>query len=341
MPLYNELDYSCGVAEFDDLDLLSIVSDGQRAALSQRKKSQGQLRGGSVGAIVDNEIYGICHRKAYLRFHGIETPLDEPIELMTSQGEKNEDIWLTDLQQGLPEHLYVMDQTQFDCSWDVSGVPASGSPDIVIWDRNTDLPIRGLELKNISSASTMKSSHYELKPKSDHLIQAANYSLRMGDQYLGGKPLPYQLVYSNRSIHQIFAMSEKARKAILDKPVDVEWRYGKPMSVKPFHRVFNLHWNVDGKLRYWTPGLKNWVSTKITRESINKYYTVVGKLIDEKNELGPRPSSKHVDGSSSYSPCNYCDFSEVCASKERMSTQEFRDHATEFANELYKKRLDK
>jgi hypothetical protein len=338
MTKYFELDQRCGVPEFDDLDLQRAVSDGQLAAAAQRTKSVGQMRGGSVGAVIDNEIYGVCHRLAYLRFHGIEKPLPEEIELMTNQGEGNEILWEKDLQLGLPEHLYALNQEQFTCEWEIDGITGSGSPDIVIWDRRTDLPVRGLELKNISSASTMKSSHYELKPKTDHLIQAANYSIRMGDQYLGGKPLPYQLVYSSRSIHQVFAMSEKARKPVINNPVDVEFRYGKPMSVKPFHRIYNLHWDVDGTLRYWTPGMKNWVNTKLTRESIDKYYKAVTTLIDSKNELGPRPVTRHLDGSSSYSPCNYCDFSDVCNAKERQSTAEFRDHATQVATEMRRAR---
>lgn len=338
MTKYYELDYKCGIPEFDDLDLQAAVTNGQVRALAERSLSKGQLRGGSVGAIINNEIYGVCHRLAYLRFHGIEKPLPEEIELMTNQGEGNELLWERDLQLGLPEHLYALNQEQFECTWEINGVSGSGSPDIIIMDRRTELPVRGLELKNISSASTMKSAHYEMKPKTDHLIQAANYSIRMGDRYLKGKPLPYQLVYSSRSLHQVFAMAKNAQKAVLDNPVDVEFRYGKAMTVKPFHRIYNLHWNVDGTLRYWTPGMKSWQNTELTRESIDKYYEVVGQLIDKKNELGPRPVAKHLDGKSSYSACNYCDFADVCNSKERMSTQEFRDHAEVVAAELRDKR---
>lgn len=338
MTKYYELDQRCGVDYFDNFDLQEAISRGQRTACEQRTKSVGQMRGGSVGAVIDNEIYGVCHRLAYLRFHGIEKPLPEEIELMTNQGEGNEILWERDLQLGLPEHLYALNQEQFTCEWEIDGIKGSGSPDIVIFDRRTELPVRGLELKNISSASTMKSSHYELKPKTDHLIQAANYSLRMGDQYLNGKPLPYQLVYSSRSIHQVFAMAENAKKAILERPTDVEWRYGKPMSVKPFHRIYNLDWDVDGTLRYWTPGMDRWVNTKLTREAIDKYYRAVSQLIDAKNELGPRPAARHLDGSSSYSPCNYCDFADVCSSKERMSTTEFKDHAQQLVNEMRAKR---
>lgn len=344
MTNYRDLEQKCGVKELDDLDIVKVLTDGQNVQANQRTLSPGIVRGGSAGALIDGQVFGNCHRKSWLRYNGIETPLETTIELMTNQGEKNEDIWLEELRDGLPEHLEVRDQDSVECVWSFPWkvgrkyAKGSGSVDLSIWEKETNTPVRGLELKNLSSVSTVKSVHYELQPKTDHLIQAANYSLRMGDQYLGGKPLPYQLVYSNRSIWHIFAMSEKVKAAVLDKGWDVEWRWGKPMSVKPFHRVYNLDWDVDGTLRYWTPGLESWVSTKITRESIDNYYEVVSSKIDAQNNLGPRPSANHVDGSKSYSPCNYCDFSEICKLNEEMSPQEFKDHATKFANEQWEKR---
>lgn len=336
---YRDMDYECGVETFDSWDTIQVVTNGQERLLTKRSMSKGQLRGGSVGALIDGQIYGVCHRKAYLRYHGIETPLPAEIELMTNQGEKNEEIWFNDLQNGLPEHLYVMDQEQFPCEWTTSmGVPGSGSPDIVIFDRRTDLPVRGLELKNISSVSKAKSTHYELRPTQDHIIQAANYSIRMGDQYLDGKPLPYQLVYSSRSIWQMYAMSDKAKGEIVRRGWDVDWKWGKPSAILPFHRVYNLDWNVDGTLRYWTPGLKSWVNTKLTRESIDNYYDVVSHKIDGQNNLGPRPSASHIDGKSAYSPCNYCDWSEVCEAYGDRTPDEFRDQAKVMAQKLWESR---
>ena len=102
--------------------------------------------------------------------------------------------------------------------------------------------------------------------------------------------------------------------------------------------MYNLDWSPDGTLKYWTPGLKSWVQTELDKESIDKYYDAVGNKIDEKNELGPRPTTKHLDGKSSYSPCNYCDFANVCNSYERMSTSEFKDHATKLTQELWANR---
>lgn len=336
---YRDLDYNCGVKDLDGLDLVAAATEGQRKLASQRKPEPGMVRGGSVGAIINNQIHGICHRKAYLRYHGIEVPLPTEIELMTNQGEKNEEIWFNDLQYGLPEHLYVIDQEQLKVVWNtVFGIDGKMSQDLLIWDRRTDLPFRGLELKNLSSVSTAKSVHYELRPKEDHIIQAANYSLRIGDKYLNGKPLPYQLVYSSRSIWQMYAMGDKAKQAIVEKGWDVDWKWGKPSAILPFHRVYHLDWNLDGTLRYWTPGLRQWVQTQLTRESIDNYYDAVSIKIDKQNHLGPRPTTQHLDGKSAYSPCGYCDWSSICDQFENASVDEFKDQARLYAKQKKEER---
>jgi hypothetical protein len=179
------------LAKFDDFDVVEIVSQARNKMAQDRhaERKFGTVRGGSVGAIINNNVYGVCHRKAYLRYYGIETPLDGPIELMTTQGEKNEELWLEELAAGLPEGYVVKDQNEFPCVWDVGvkafafkkdgtlgkkkvDVTGSGSPDVTIWNKE-DYPVLGLELKNISSFSKTKGAHYELRPNNDHLIQAA------------------------------------------------------------------------------------------------------------------------------------------------------------------------
>lgn len=336
---YKDLNYKDN--PFGQPDIIEWLCVGQdRLAQKRKDEPLNVLRGGSTGAIIDDEVYGICHRKAYLRYNGINTPLEQEIELMTNQGEKNEEIWLKELQQGLPEHLYVMDQEQFECRVKMLGTVFSGSPDIVIFDRHTDKPVLGIENKNISSVSKAKSTNYEMQPDSAHLIQAANYSIRMAEVFGLDKPLPYQLAYSSRSIWHIFALSDKNKKIILKRPIDVKFNYGKPMTVQPFHRIFMLSWNKDGYLGYWTPGYNSPVVTKLNKDSISLYYDVVAHKIDEMDTLGPRPTSKTLDGKTSYSPCNYCDFKDICASNENMKPQEFKDRAKILCDELWANRND-
>lgn len=326
----------------DSFDLVQCLKTGQNVIANAREAKPGIVRGGSIGAIIEDRVHGTCHRKAHLRYHGIETPLDLEIELMTKQGEKQEEIWMAELAAGLPDPLVAKDQTQFECTWTAGEGPnkhhGSGSPDVVIWERDTDYPVLGLELKNLSSASKMKSVHYELRPDQTNLIQAANYSLRMGDLYRNGDPLPYQLVYTSRNIWQVFSLPEKVKKIVVEKGWDVDWKYGKPMSVLPFHRVYHLKWAEDGFLHYWTHGLSAWVPTKLNRDAIDHYYQVVSTQMDRENNLGPRPTTMHLDGSTAYSPCEYCDFKVVCDSYENLSVTEWRDHAKIFADDMWKER---
>jgi len=349
MTKYSDLDTKCGLPEFDDIDVISLVTKARTGMAKERPSKPDTLRGGSVGAIIDNQVYGICHRKAYLRFKGVETPLPANIELMTSQGEQNEEIWLAELRYAMKngakaKGLIVKDQEEFECTWDTMGTPGSGSPDITFWDKD-DRPVLGLELKNLSKDSTAIGAHYELRPKTDHLIQAANYSLRMGDLYRNGDPLPYQLVYSSRSIWTLpkdnpNGKADKRRTAALRGGYDINSYFGRPNSISPFHRVYNLHWDVDGTLRYWTAGLKQWQKTKLTRQSIEDYYQVVATGIDDKNNLGPRPTSLHLDSKSAYSPCGFCNFSSVCDIGDRLTPDEFKDRCKVVADKEWAERED-
>lgn len=337
---YTDLDYSAGLE--NQLDVIQYLGIGQdKLAQSRKDEPKNRLRGGSTGALINGKIYGVCHRKAYLRYHGVNTPLEQEIELMTKQGEKNEEVWFDELLHGLPEDLYVMDQDQFDCKTEIEpGLEFSGSPDLVLFSRKTDQPVLGLELKNISSVSKVKSTHYELKPDSTHLIQAANYSLRMGDVFNLGQPLPYQLIYSSRSIWHVFAMSEKVKAPIVKAKYDVNFRFGRPMSIKPFHRAYHIGWTEDGRMQYWTAGYKKPVVTELTRESIDSYYKVVAQKIEEQNNLGPIPTTKNLDGSTGYSACTYCDFNVICSANDKIKPAEFKDQATLLVNEMWNNRMD-
>ena len=349
MTKYSDLDNKCGLPEFDDIDIVSLVTKARTAMAKERPTSLGQLRGGSIGAIIDNQVYGVCHRKAYLRFHGIETPLPANIELMTSQGEQQEEIWLNELRYALTHGakdlgLTIKDQTEFECTWDTMGTPGSGSPDITFWNKD-DVPVLGLELKNLSKDSTAIAAHYETRPKVEHLIQSANYSLRMGDLYRNGDPLPYQLVYSSRSIWTLpkdnpNGKADKRRTAVLRGGHDINSYFGRPNSISPFHRVFSLKWEVDGTLSYFTAGYKSWKNTKLTRKSIEDYYMVVAEGIEKNNNLGPRPTTKHLDGKSNYSACGFCDYSSVCDIGDRLSTNEFKERCQLVAQKLWDERED-
>ena len=291
----------------------------------KEKARLGSVRGGSAGAIVGGEVMGECARKAHLRSKGIETPLEESITLMTSQGEKNEDIWIEELEAA---GLKVKTQGDLKLELPMHGNTFYGSPDIVIVDEK-DKPIVGLELKNLSAITSAKKRHNELMPDVKHLIQSAVYSKTMGDVYKLGKPLPYQLIYSSRSLWHTFAMPKNAQAALVANPIDVKYQWGKAFNLQPFHRIYYLFWTETGKLGFETLGKK--YITDITGESIDIFYKAVLIDIEKQKNLGPRPSTKDVLGKKAYSPCNYCDFSDMCDQYEN-DYDVWIDHCREHAN---------
>lgn len=280
-------------------------------------------RGGSAGAIIDGDNYGECARKAHLRYHGVDVPLDEEIELMTRQGEGNEDIFLTELAAA---GYRTMTQGDAGLQLRLFGeVDFIGSPDVCILLGDDEVPVVGLELKNISSVSKAKSVHYELKPDTKHMIQAATYAVRMGEKLGLDAPLPYQLIYSSRSVWHMFSAPKNVKKAVEDHPWDTKSSFGKLSTIQPFHRVYYLEWE-DGMLRYWTSGMAQWQHTKLNKEALDEHVMLVAKGIEEQGHLPPPPTLLNLDGSKGYSPCNYCDFSEVCESHSE-DYSSWMDHA--------------
>jgi hypothetical protein len=320
------------------VNVLALLRKGQLKLYEDAQAKEASrintIRGGSAGAIIDGQVYGECVRRAHLRYEGLDTPLDEEIELMTRQGEQNEEIFIKELKAS---GTRVLTQDDVGLQLDLFGTKFIGSPDIALVLDDSDRPSLGIENKNISGISKAMGTHYELKPDAKHMIQAATYSYRLG-QLLGIPHLPYQLIYSSRVVWQAFSLSKKASEAVQNNPIDVEYKYGKLHSIKPFHRVYYLDWTEDDRLKYTTHGYKDWVVTNVTKSSLDYHADVVANKLKASGNLGPRPTTLHIDGSRGYSPCNYCPFQPVCDEHEDGSYEEWLDHAQLLSVAAHKKR---
>ncbi len=179
------------------MNVKQLLESGINALAAEEAEAElgkaGTLRGGSVGCLVSDsgdftrgyEIIGKCARETLTRYLGYslgEKTLSN--KLMFAGGHGNEAIWTKWLSAAGVNY-----QLEQPISWTVDGVTASGRPDIIIYDDDGQKPLLGLELKQASALRTA-SLAVKGEPKLDHLIQAGNYSYRLGD-------LPYQLWYTN------------------------------------------------------------------------------------------------------------------------------------------------
>ena len=282
---------------------------------NKEKERVGYIRGGSSGAIIGDDVYGTCHRKAHLRMLGISTPLEEEIELMTKQGEQNEEIWIAELKAA---GYKVLHHDDFKLEMEIHGKQFKGSPDIGIVDPKTGKLLTGLENKNLSASSTAVKRNNELEPDSTHLVQTSTYSVLLAKKLGEPKPIPYQLAYSSRNIWQISSMAKKYVNILSKYDRDVEVRnFGKQFSLKPFHRIYYIDWNDEGEMKWITSDRKDWAQTPLKEEHIMFFFDVVANRIAETKDLGPRPTTKQLGiKKAGYSPCNYCDFAAVCEEYE-------------------------
>lgn len=154
-------------------------------------KKIGTLRGGSVGCVINTSkgkvITGTCPREAHARMLGYQGSHGLDKKVMFKLGIANEDIWNLWLDNCGYDGV-IKREEELGLEWDIEGTKASGRPDIVLCDSEGN-PKEGLELKMVASVWTARSVLLEHKPKMNHLIQAGNYSYRMG--------IPFQLWYTS------------------------------------------------------------------------------------------------------------------------------------------------
>jgi hypothetical protein len=294
--------------------LLELLAKGHTAQRAEHDagdaKKLGHFRGGSVGVVdTDGKVYGKCPRLSYLRSIGYQPPITPESKYdMFSAGISNEDIVVKLLRDSGTPLTVRHGDTGLELEYKLAdGTLVSSRPDLVL--TSGDKTVAGIETKLVCSIWTALGVHYDLKPKSDHLIQAAHYSMQLG------KPT-FWLLYSNRCDWHL----STAPKFLTDKfgagVYDVEYRAdGKPLKIGPFNRVYDLTWDSKGFLCYQTDGLDEPVKTKIDTAAVQRYYESVAAIRDT-GVLGPRPHNKSVDGSKGYSACDYCDLKPLCDNHE-------------------------
>jgi hypothetical protein len=298
----------------------------------------GTLRAGNTGILMGTgDIIGKCHRLTYLRMKGInveDTP--ENREHMFAGGRGNEDIWVDVLKRSWPGP--ILRESEIPISWVTkNGVTVTGRPDIVlcenvpthevfqngekIGEAYTSKPVKGIELKLVSSIWTARDVGILLKPKTMHLMQAAHYAWQLG--------VPFELWYTSRADFAVGSGWEQKNFPRQGKPGSERLEYNDKGGIKkvlPFAQGFELDITDKGQLRYRpVPSSVNpdprWEYSIITTDAIARYYEFVASM-EANKDLGPRPKNLEADGQKGgYSPCDYCPLGAkngngLCDSKE-------------------------
>jgi hypothetical protein len=284
----------------------------QAAHATKEEARLGTLSGGgSAGAVIDGKYYGKCGRLHVLRTRGISDPKTQDTLEMFEAGYANEAI-VADLlaRSGLKlindyaAEFTLSDGRKVSSHMDSVVVAPDGTPTLVI------------ECKGISSIWTARGVHYELKPKSDNLIQVGSYIMQTGT--------PAVLLYSSRVDFHLSTAPKWMQDKFADTyDVQYDADTGAPFKIRPFNRAYDV-WFADGFLWYSTSGLDP-VRTKVTEAGIRKYYDAVSAA-EQQDTLLPRPVAKHVDGSKSYNACDYCPLQATCDAHEDAGFKVWFDH---------------
>ena len=274
-----------------DLSAIDLFMKGRKILADKRAQEEtlkvGTLRGGSVGALVGEQVLGTCHRIALARYKGLQSPVSSETKSVFEAGEVSEINWMEKVSAAWEGK--VTGDKDYPLKYQVKGVDVTGRADLIFLDTNDKL-VFGCELKNIESYKSAASMMFEGKPKVDNLIQAGHYSLKFG--------VPWILAYSFNGIVQPPYWAVK------------QYSLPKGTEVKPFKKEFHLFWE-DGHLGYVKETGER-VITVVTAQSIDDFYTLILEM-DEQKDLYLRHSSLGLQGEPQpWSQCDYCPAKQQC-----------------------------
>lgn len=311
----------------------------------------GTLRGGNAGSLpVKGVPIGNCPRLAHLRRVGISVePGDEQSQTMHDGGLANEEIFFERVNRGLPDGYSLVHEEDHPSSWNTNrGTAVTGRPDGILLGPD-GIARRGIELKGVFSFTTAVKVLTD-KPKIDNLIQSAQYMMALElpeyelvyvnrnwfavpedrarlvpmfsphVQYNYFKYRPYLRDPSKFTCARIdreeFESVERIEYISAGRHGRVPEYLVKPANILPFTASYLLRFNDNGKLEWKrTEDGAEWVTTRVTRDSIINYYEVTDSLTDPDASLPPRIKKADSKGyPSNYNACDYCSLSSICSS---------------------------
>lgn len=328
-------------------EAFSKICDGKAADRKKRCiETLGILRGGNTGIYEEGEKPSHCVRKAALRsWHALEEEVGESKNLIFDNGLNSEAKLVEEWQYVLEPGQRILTQQECATLWKTdSGVPVSGSPDLLVVDKLGN-KLYGLELKNMNSVYKAGKVLKEV-PGADAVAQAAHYAHVHG--------IPWYLIYSSHTqFHNLEAMKWYTG-GIVDAPKYrhiLDWATRKVYEGKGVNKVevgtevyaksllgfriaFQLEWRGLGDeaqvfIRFAgllpSGGLAinetagAWIGTVITWKRLKDYFEMLASCRDPK-VWPPRPADLNIDGTeSSFKPCDaaYCQLAHICKALDK------------------------
>lgn len=243
--------------ETTNTDINNAYILGQQLSMKQsqerEKEKVGTLRAGNTGMVLETgEITNVCAARTYLRMQGVDTGSDDETdgtrlnrELMFEAGRNNEDIWAANLERA---GVKLKREEEIPTSWLAQNgkipVTVSGRPDLVVVNEQGE-PVRGIELKLVSSLWKAKSTRFNKKPSMEHLLQSGHYSWQLG--------VPFELWYTCRAT---FAVTGDWVQRMFPQ-------YGEPDSEDCSYSFFRNTLSPEGKLTRSKIDQGDWVNNSV------------------------------------------------------------------------------
>lgn len=259
------------------MDINQLYTLGQQIAIQQGKDREaskvGTLRAGNTGMVLESgEVVSVCAARTFLRQQGIDTGGDDEAdgsrlskELMFEAGRNNEEIWTANLERA---GARLKREEEIPTSWMARNgrkeVAVTGRPDMVLLGEAGE-PIRGIELKLVSSLWKARSSRFQKKPSMEHLLQSGHYSWQL--------QIPFELWYTARSNYAVTG----------DWVQRMFPKYGEPGSEDCAYSFFRNSLNEEGKLTRSKIDQSEWVVNDVqltgmsgwkgreNRKTVNEY----------------------------------------------------------------------
>ena len=296
------------------------------------KDKVGTLRGGTTGALTDKgEVVGQCHRKAMVRFLGLQKRDKGGGSAYFDMGIANELLVKLKLDKSWPGLIKC--EEEIPMAWDLEGTPVTGRPDMILGHysnlpegakitKGVDgievvegrpelsvttnglrvthiggeelkfVPEVGVELKSVGAINSAAGLFFDKKPKLANLLQAAHYSSQF--------KIPFYLVYNSFVGGALPYWAQK--------------QYGAK-KVDPFMMEFKVYITEKGVICYDTEDGKQHI-THLTVDSIKNFYRLVVDMVAKKT-LYKRFTDRDVNNNPlPYSPCDYCPLQGACMNYE-------------------------